>query len=175
MRFIFALFLAGLVTKCSRETEKTLYKNMGLDDPIKYIKYSGSEKRQYFLKAEMTNDGMEYYYNIRFLKGGKIMHVLKLESRFIGKDGYDSKKHWLVTDTLSEWGPNYFGQGINGYYDSYVVNNFLSQPNPPKIINKVSHNEYLLFKLIDSLTFLKGVSFNQVHSNDVLGWLKYDF
>ncbi len=172
----FVFILTTLIAiQCSRETEKTLYKNKGIDDPVKYIKYSGSEKREYFLESEMINDGVEYYYNIRFLQGGKIMHVLKYESRFIGLGGYGSKKHFLVTDTVSKWGPNYFGEGIKGYYDPYVVNNFLSQPHPPKTFNKVSFNESLLFNIIDSVTNARKIKFDEVLSNDVLGWFKYDF
>lgn len=175
MRRLCVLMLAALAFQCSSDTEKTLYKNTNPVDPIKYIKYSGSERREYFMEAEMINEGLEYYYNIRFLQGGKIMHVLKYESRFMEKDGYDSKQHFLVTDTSSKWGPNYFGEGINGYYDSYVVNNFLSQPHPPRINSKVTDREWKLFRLIDSLTTEKKVNFDKVDSMSVIGWLKYDY
>jgi hypothetical protein len=179
MKYILSFFLVFLTSQCSHLTEKTLYKQSNLTDPVKYITLMGNEKTEYFINAEMLDNDSSYHYNIRFLESGKIMNVLKYDSKYfeMEKSSIESERsmQFLISDTLDKWGPTYFGESTSGFYDTFVVNNILSKPNLVKRINKISDDEKRLFHIIDSLAKVRNINIKKVDSIGVIGWFKYEF
>jgi hypothetical protein len=178
VKYILLILFLAQISQCSNLKKMDLYKGIGQTDPIKYIKFSGSERYEYFIEAEMINNDSSYYYNIGFLKSGKIMHVEKFENRYLKTDNitleYEKSRQFLFTDTTQKWGPTYFGEGIDGYYDTLAVNNYLNRPNPLKTINEISDAERRLFNLIDSLASVEQFNLNKPDSTGIIGWLKYN-
>ena len=62
---------------------------------------------------------------------------------------------------------------MNGYYSNPEISTKLNTFK--KNLTPVLKEEYLMFIEIENTLFKKGVKFQSIDSNKVIGWFKYEF
>lgn len=138
--------------------------------------YIDSKKIGKRVKAELVSNNQLTEYNIYLGYEGLPLHIIKYApgSKTSSKDELDFSRsqQFLVTDTLKNR-PNYMGNEVNGYYyDPSIINKL---ENLPKIVSRVSPDEYAMFGEIEKLLYEKKIAFQPVNPAKVTGWFRYKF
>jgi len=175
--FTFFLFI-GLLTSCGNEDKKVLYSSTDSEDKIKFIEYSKDKHNLQFINAQINEGSVSYHYNIRLLESGEIMNVVKHDSKYYQIDSVnieaERRLQLLVSDTVAR-NPNLFGHPVNGFYDTFVVNNVITQRDPKCQILPLTTEERRLFSISSTLANKPGIKFKAIDSFKLIGWFKYIF
>ncbi len=187
--------LTVLFMNCRGRIEKHLYSQQDKSDNILSINYEGDHIGGFSINAKMTSNKItyDYFFNIVEYEGnrdsgwyesGTIRNLGKIESKFQDspRTNLDAERslQLLVSDTTERFqdstrNPNLFGEPVNGFSDTFVVNNIINRPNSLIKILKITEDEKHLLTVIDSVMKKNKIDYKNIDTSKVLGWFQYVF